>query len=59
MPVSAICMLVVTLFMSAPAKASMAITVSGFTASITPFTISTVSIPVVPITPGAIADTSP
>ncbi len=57
MPVSAICMVVLTRFIFLDANASIAITRAGFISSTTPFTISLVSIPVNPSTPGEIEHT--
>ena len=56
-PVSAICILLLILSMLLVARASITISNFGFTFCTTPFSISIVSIPVTPNTPGDIAET--
>ena len=56
-PVSAICILLLILSMLLDARASITISILGFILSTIPFNISMVSIPVIPSTPGDIADT--
>ena len=56
-PVSAIWILLLILSILLEAKASITIKSFGFTLSTTPFNISIVSIPVIPSTPGDIAET--
>ena len=57
MPVSPICIVVLTLSTRLAASASIHITTSGLTLSTVPLIISTVSTPVIPRTPGAIEHT--
>ena len=56
-PVSAICMLLLILSSFLVARASITINIFGFMFCTIPFNISIVSIPVIPSTPGDIADT--